>query len=111
MKRQQNAGLDFIIDRLTNSSEPVQLGDRFPTEVSLTKSELENIIKKNGWKFNRTGEFKVAEREIYKLTIAKNSNVIQGIVSLYRSEMYFSKTCNDFRKVYFVGIILSKISK
>ena len=83
MKKQQNTRLDFIIDRLTNSIENVQSGDSFPTEISLlTKSELKNITKKNGWKFNWAGEFKVAEREIYKLTIANNPNVIQGIVSL-----------------------------
>lgn len=68
---------------MTNSIENVQSGDSFPTEISLlTKSELKNITKKNGWKFNWTGEFKIPERDIYKLTIANNPNIIQGIISL-----------------------------
>ena len=83
MKKQQNEGLDFIIDKLTNSIENVQSGDSFPTEISmLTKAELKNITKKNGWRFNWTSEFKVPERDIYKLTIANNPNIVQGIVSL-----------------------------
>ena len=83
MKKQQNQGLDFIIDKLTNSIENVQSGDSFPTEVSLlTKAELKSIIKKNGWRFNWASEFKLPERDIYKLTIANNPNIIQGIVSL-----------------------------
>ena len=83
MKKQQSAGLDFIIDKLTNSIENVQSGDSFPTEISLlTKAELKNITNKFGWRFNWANEFKVPQRDIYKLTIANNPNIIQGIVSL-----------------------------
>ena len=50
---------DFIIDRLTNSILNTISGDSFPTEVSiLTKSDLKNITKKNGWNFNWKVEFK-----------------------------------------------------
>jgi len=83
VKKQANIGLEFVIDKLTNSIENVQSGDSFPTEVSLlTKSEFKNDIKKNGWQFNWASEIKVPERDIYKLTIANNPNIIQGIVSL-----------------------------
>ena len=83
MNKQQNKGLDFIIEKLTNSIENVQSGDSFPTEISLlTKAELKRIAKKNGWGFNWASEFKIPERDIYKLTIANNPNIIQGIVSL-----------------------------
>ena len=83
MKKKQNQGLGFTIDKLTNSIENVQSGDSFPTEISLlTKSELKIITKKNGWRFNWASEFKVPVRDIYKLTIANNPNIIQGIVSL-----------------------------
>jgi hypothetical protein len=68
---------------LTNSIENVQSGDSFQTEISLlSKAELKNITKKNGWRFNWASEFKVPVRDIYKLTIANNPNIIQGIVSL-----------------------------
>ena len=83
MKKQQYKGLDFIIDKLTNSIENVQSGDSFPTEISiLTISELKNNTKKSGWRFNWGSELKAIDREVYKLTIANNPNIIQGIISL-----------------------------
>ena len=61
----------------------MQSGDSFPTDISLlTKEELKNITKKNGWQFNWASEFKEPARDVYKLTITNNPNVIQGIVSL-----------------------------
>ena len=72
-----------MVDKLTNSIENVQSGDSFPTDISLlTKEELKNITKKNGWQFNWASEFKEPARDVYKLTITNNPNVIQGIVSL-----------------------------
>lgn len=83
MKKQKNIGLDFVIDKLTNSIENVNSGDSFPTEVSLlTKVELKSITKTNGWQFNWAKEIKVPERDVFKLTIVNNPNIIQGIVSL-----------------------------
>jgi hypothetical protein len=83
VKSRQNKGLDFIIDKLTNSIENVQSGDTFPTENSLlTNKELKYVTRKNGWRFNWSSEYKVPERDIYKLTIANNPNIIQGIISL-----------------------------
>jgi len=38
--------------------------------------------KKNGWVFNWLTEFKRPEREVYKLTIVNNLNVIQGLLSV-----------------------------
>lgn len=75
--------LDFEIDKLTNSIENIHSGDVFPTEISLlTKTEVKNLIKKNGWQFDWKNEFKIPEREIFKLTITNNPNIIQGVVSL-----------------------------
>jgi hypothetical protein len=83
VKKKQNTQLGFVIDKLTNSIENVQSGDSFPTDVSLlTSLELKRITKKNGWTFNWAAEFKIPQREIYKLTITNNPNIIQGIVSL-----------------------------
>lgn len=83
MKKQKETELDFIVDKLTNSVENVQSGDSFQTEVSLLVSaELKNITKKNGWNFDWKNEFKQPQREIYKLTIVNNPNIIQGLVSL-----------------------------
>ena len=83
VKKYQHNALGFVIDKLTNSIENVQSGDSFPTEISLlNKLELKNITKKNGWKFNWANENKIPQREIYKLTIVNNPNIIQGIVCI-----------------------------
>ena len=83
MKRQINSGLDFIIDKLTNSIENVISGDSFPTSISLvSKSELKHLTKKSGWVFKWKLEFKFPERDIYKLTIVNNQSVIQGLLCL-----------------------------
>ena len=83
MENSFDLGLDFVIDKLTNSIENVQTGDNFPTEISLLNStEIKNITKKNGWNFNWKSEFKKPERDIYKLTIVGNPKIIQGLVSL-----------------------------
>ncbi|MBS1652151.1 MAG: hypothetical protein JSU07_09095 [Bacteroidetes bacterium] len=83
MKKRKEIELDFEIDKLTNSIENVKSRDSFPTEISmLTKAELKNITKKIDWQFNWSNEFKIPEREVYKLTISNNPNIIQGLVSL-----------------------------
>ena len=47
MKESKEIGLDFIIDKLTNSIENVVTGDSFATEISLLKSsDLKNVSKK-----------------------------------------------------------------
>lgn len=83
MDKEVEIGLDFIIDKLTNSIENVITGDRFQTEISiLQKTDLKSVTKKNGWLFNWSEEFKNPIRDIYKLTISGNSTIIQGLVSL-----------------------------
>lgn len=83
MKKRRISGLDFVIDQLTNSIENVQSGDSFPTDISLlTAAELKSINPKNGWRFNWKNEIKLPERDLFKLTIANNPNIIQGIISL-----------------------------
>ncbi len=83
MKKDLEIGLDFVVDKLTNSIENVITGDSFSTDISLiTQKELKTITKKNGWLFNWLMEFKYPERDIYKLTIVNNQNIIQGLISL-----------------------------
>ena len=83
MKKQQNKGLDFIIDKLTNSIQNVVTGDSFVTDISLVATaDLKNVIKKNKWQFDWKFEFKQPQRDVYKLTIANNQSVIQGLISL-----------------------------
>src|SRR5690606_11449008 len=83
MKKPTEIGLEFTIDKLTNSIENIQTADNFPTEISLlSNSELKSITKKNGWNFNWKNEFKQPEKDVYKLTIIGNPRIIQGLVSL-----------------------------
>lgn len=75
--------IDIEIDKLTNSIENVITGDSFPTDVlPLTKNDLKTITKKNGWNFDWKSEFLKPDRDVYKLTITNNTEVIQGLVSL-----------------------------
>jgi len=51
MKHNSEKGLDFVIDKLTNSIENVVTGDSFATDISLlTFNDLKSITKKiNGF--------------------------------------------------------------
>ena len=83
MKKSRGIGLDFEVDKLTNSIENVVTGDSFSTDISLiTVLDLKKITKKNGWLFDWKYEFKDPVREIYKLTIVNNQTIIQGLISL-----------------------------
>ncbi len=79
----KNKGLDFSIDKLTNSIENIITGDSFQTQVSVVSQlDLKAINKKNNWLFDWKFEHKQPEREVYKLTIVGNANIIQGLISL-----------------------------
>lgn len=83
MGKEKKIGLDFIIDKLTNSVENVVTGDSFATEISiLTTNDLKTATTKNGWLFNWKDEFKEPARDVYKLTIVNNPTIIQGLISL-----------------------------
>ena len=75
--------LDFEVDKLTDSILNTISGDSFRTEISLlTKSDLKLITKSRGWLFNWKYELTQLDREVYKLTIIDNPNIIQGLISL-----------------------------
>jgi len=73
----------FIIDRLTDSILNTISGDSFQTEIStLKKSDLKNILKNKGWNFDWKTEFNDLRKEVYKLTIINNPDIIQGLLSI-----------------------------
>ena len=83
MKHPKDSGLDFIVDKLTNSIENTISGDSFQTEVSiLTALDIKAISKNKDWDFDWKLELKNPIREVYKLTIVGNPNIIQGLVSI-----------------------------
>lgn len=83
MKKFKQIGLDFVVDKLTNSIENVVTGDSFPTDITLiSAADLKTITKKNGWQFDWKLELKQPEKDVYKLTIVNNQSIIQGLISL-----------------------------
>ena len=79
----------FIIDKLTDSILNTISGDSFQTEVSrMTSADLKVSVKKNGWSFDWKSEYNDLKKEVYKLTIVNNSNIIQGLLSLTIEQDY-----------------------
>jgi hypothetical protein len=83
VKKGVKTGFDVEIDELTNSIKNVISGDSFSTDISrITKADLKNFTKKDGWQFDWRLELKHPERDVYKLTIVNNQTIIQGLISL-----------------------------
>ncbi|MCZ2140126.1 MAG: hypothetical protein LC096_01915 [Bacteroidia bacterium] len=83
MRKSRKIGLDFEVDKLTNSIENIVTGDCFNTDITLiSSSDLSIASNKNGWQFDWKMEFKQPERDVYKLTIVNNQKIIQGLISL-----------------------------
>ncbi|MES1219813.1 MAG: hypothetical protein ABUT20_30210 [Bacteroidota bacterium] len=83
MKKKTINYLDFEIDKLTRSVENVLSGDSFSTNISnLIRTDLKQVTKKRGWLFNWKKELEIDSREVYKLTIEGNPDIIQGLISI-----------------------------
>ena len=83
----------FLIDKLTDSILNTISGDSFQTEVSrFTSINLKYITKKNDWNFDWRTAFIDIKKEVYKLTIINNSNIIQGLLSttIERDHIYMN---------------------
>jgi len=75
--------IEIEIDKLTNSIENAISGDNFPTEIhKIEYSDFKYITKTRGWLFNWRKEVKLIDREVYKLNISGNPDIIQGLVSI-----------------------------
>ena len=83
MKEANKYHLDIEIDKLTNSILNTVSGDSFQTDVlPITKSDLKNITKKNGWLFSWASENKIIDRQVLKLVIRDNPDIVQGLISI-----------------------------
>lgn len=75
--------IDIEIDKITRSIENRTTGDSFQTEILLLdKNDLKSISKTHDWLFNWRAEFKMVDRDVYKLTIRDNLSIVQGLISL-----------------------------
>lgn len=82
MKKQRKTYIDVEIDKLTNSIENVVSGDIFDTEVIQLSTKDTKEIKKSEWLFDWNKQIKQPDREVFKLIITSNRNIIQGLISL-----------------------------
>lgn len=82
MKKQKEFGLDFEIDKLTDSIENTQTGEVFDTEIVRLTDKDTKQIKKADWQFNWSKELKDKTKQVYKLTTVNNPTIIQGLVSI-----------------------------
>jgi hypothetical protein len=82
LKSHINTGLDFTIDKLTNSIENISTGEVFDTEVARLTVKNVNEVKKTTWQFDWAKEIKDKTKEVYKLTTVNNPTIIQGLVSI-----------------------------
>lgn len=80
MPRQQPFVIE--IDKLTRSIENAISGDSFTTEILELTSAVVRKLKKTDWLFDWRAEAKQADKTVYKLVIAGNPNIIQGLISL-----------------------------
>jgi hypothetical protein len=83
MKKETTYFIDIEIDKLTNSILDTISGKSYNTEVlPITKADLKIVTKKNGWLFSWSLEAKYADRQIFKLVICDNPDLIQGLISV-----------------------------
>jgi len=81
MPKRKTIALDFEVDELTNSIVNTATGDSFPTEISpITPEDLAKISKDKTWLFDWGKEYRMPNHQLYKLTIAGNSQIIQGLM-------------------------------
>jgi len=82
VKTSRNKGLDFEIDKLTNSIENISTEEVFDTDiVRLTEAES-NQIKEQDWQFDWITELKDKTKAVFKLTTVNNPTIIQGLLSI-----------------------------
>jgi len=82
VKEQQEIGLDFEVDKLTNSIENAVSGEVFDTLITQLNSIDARQIKKAEWTFNWQIEIKNKKKQVFKLTTFNNPTIIHGLISL-----------------------------
>lgn len=82
VKKRRAQGLDFEVDKLTNSIENTSTGEVFDTEIFRLTSTDRQQIKKADWQFDWHKELKDETKEVYRLTTLNNPTIIQGLLSI-----------------------------
>lgn len=74
--------IDVEIDKLTNSIQNIFSGDGFDTDLFRIFTKDTKAIKKVDWQFDWKNQIEQTDREIYKLVIKNNPQIIQGLISI-----------------------------
>jgi hypothetical protein len=74
--------IDIEIDKLTRSIENAITGDVFGTELIPLNINDKKQIKKSHWLFDWQGQLELNDRQVYKLVIKGNTDIIQGLLCL-----------------------------
>lgn len=83
MAKKSKYHISIEIDTLTNSIVNTISGDSFPTDAHpISRADLKTVNKKTNWQFNWASESKLIDRQVYKLTIRNNPNILQGLISI-----------------------------
>jgi len=69
--------LDFEIDKITETGETLET-----LVLPVTKTDIEEATKKNGWLFDWKFEYDQTGRQVYKLVAKEEPQTIHGLVSL-----------------------------
>jgi hypothetical protein len=102
--------IDVIIDKLTNSIENTISGDVFNTEIIKLSSKDKRHIVKTDWLFDWSKELDKKDREVFKLVIKENEDIIQGLISIsdYKDHIYMhlieSAKFNKGKTKIYVGV-------
>ena len=79
--------LAFEIDKITESIENADTSETLNTLVlPVTKDDLKEATKKNGWLFDWKQELSEPGHQVYKLVTEQEPQTIQGLVSLRKME-------------------------
>lgn len=77
-----NRKINIEIDKLTRSIENSVSGDSFKTEILKLSPKNIKTLKTTDWLFDWRAEAKEEDKSVFKLVIADNPDIIQGLISL-----------------------------
>jgi hypothetical protein len=81
-KTSRTKPIDIEIDKLTNSIELVATGDVFSTVITRVTAADLRLIKKAEWLFDWHREVRNGAKQVYRLMIENNPDIIQGLISM-----------------------------
>lgn len=109
MSKSRSIQLDFVIDKLTNSIENRLTGEVFQTFLVPFTGNEKNY-KKKLWHFDWKAELKKPSKEIYKLIIPQDPDIIQGLICFFSHhdhifmDLIESAVFNQGEKKLFEGV-------